>query len=77
MGRRVGQDKVILLLSDAPSGEIIQPTPWWKPAVIDSQIPLRDDLTFFVTHGDITGRVCTFIFMLLLLALGVRFLTRR
>lgn len=58
-----------------PDGQIIQPTPWWRPAVIDSQIPLRDDLTFFVTHGDITGRVCTFLFMLLLLALSVRFIT--
>ena len=61
----------------APSGEIIQPTPWWEPAVIESCIPLRDDITFYVSHGDITGRVCTFIFMLLLLALGVRFLTGR
>ncbi len=61
----------------SPSGEIIQPTPWWEPAVIESQIPLRDDITFFVSHGDITGRVCTFLFCLLLLALIVRFTTRR
>ncbi len=61
----------------APSGEILQPTPWWEPAVIKGQIPLRDDVTFFVSHGDITGRVCTFIFCLLLLALLVRFITRR
>ncbi len=61
----------------APSGEILQPTPWWEPAVIKSQIPLRDDITFFVEHGDITGRVCSFIFMLLLLALLVRFASRR
>ena len=60
----------------SPSGEILQPTPWWEPAVIRSQIPLRDDMTFFVRHGDITGRVCSFIFMLLLLALGVRFMTK-
>ena len=61
----------------SPAGEIMQPTPWWEPAVIKGQIPLRDDITFFVSHGDITGRVCSFIFMLLLLALGVRFWTRR
>lgn len=61
----------------APSGEILQPTPWWEPAVIESNIPLRDDITFYVSHGDITGRVCTFIFLLLLLALGVRFATKR
>lgn len=59
----------------SPSGEIIQPTPWWEPAVIHSQIPLREDITFFVSHGDIVGRICSFVFVLLLLALGVRFVT--
>ena len=61
----------------SPSGEIIQPTPWWEPAVIKSSIPLRSDITSFVRYGDITGRVCTFIFLLLLLALGVRFVTKK
>ena len=61
----------------SPAGEIIQPTPWWEQAVIKGQIPLRDDITFFVSHGDITGRVCSFIHWLLLLALIVRFITRR
>ena len=61
----------------SPSGEILQPTPWWEPAVIESRIPLRDDITFFVSHGDITGRLSTFLFILLLLALGVRFATKR
>lgn len=60
----------------SPAGEILQPTPWWEPAVICGEIPLRDDITFYVSHGDITGRICTFIFVLLLLALGVRFLKR-
>ena len=27
----------------SPSGEIMQPTPWWEQAVIKGQIPLRDD----------------------------------
>ena len=61
----------------SPSGEITQPTPWWEPAVIEGSVPLRDDITFFVSHGDITGRVCSFVFILLLLALGVRFVTRK
>ena len=61
----------------SPSGEILQPTPWWEPAAIEGSIPLRDDVTFFVSHGDITGRICSFIFILLLLALAVRFVTRR
>ena len=61
----------------SPSGKILKPTPWWEQASIKSYIPLRDDLTFFVTHGDITGRICSFVFLLLLAALAVRFITRR
>ena len=61
----------------SPSGKILQPTPWWEQAVIEGQIPLRDGQTFYVSHGDITGRVCTFLFLLLLLALIVRLRTNR
>ena len=61
----------------SPSGEVLQPTPWWEQAVISGQLPLRDDITFFVSHGDIVGRVCSFMFMLLLTALAVRFIIRR
>ncbi len=60
----------------SPSGKVLQPTPWWEPAVIEGSIPLRDDMTFFVTHGDITGRICTFLFLLLILALAVRFMKK-
>ena len=34
-------------------------------------------VTFFAEHGDIVGRVCTFAFLLLLLAALVRFLIRK
>ena len=60
----------------SPSGKILKPTPWWEQASIRSYIPLWDDLTVFVTHGDVTGRICSFIFMLLLMALAVRFITK-
>ena len=60
-----------------PSGEITQPTPWWEQAVICGELPLRDDITFYVAYGDIVGRVCTFVFLMLLLALGVRFAARK
>lgn len=58
----------------SPSGKILETTPWWEPAVLRGRIPLRNDVTFFVSHGDITGRVCSFLFVLLLLALIVRLL---
>lgn len=53
-------------------GRIVEQGPWWKPVTLHFQLPLSDDLTFFVTHGDITGRLCTFTFLLLLAALFVR-----
>ena len=59
----------------SPSGKVLDPSPWWEQAVVTGALPLRDDITFFVSHGDIAGRVCTFIFLLLLLALAVRFFT--
>jgi apolipoprotein N-acyltransferase len=61
----------------SPYGEIMQPTPWWEQAVISGHLPLRNDTTFYVSHGDIAGRVCTFIFVLLLLALAVKFATKK
>ena len=60
----------------SPSGKIVEETKWWEPAVIKSEIPLRDDITFFVSHGDITGRLCNFLFWLIAAALAVRILTR-
>ena len=57
----------------SPSGEILEETSWWKKEILKGAIPLRNDITFFVSHGDITGRVCTFLFLMLLLALVIRF----
>ena len=57
----------------SPSGEIVTETTWWTPAILEGRIPLRKDISFFVTYGDIIGRVCTFLFLMLLLALVVRF----
>ena len=59
----------------SPAGEILHPTPWWEQAVISSSIPLRDDITFFVSHGDIVGRICSFVFFLLLAAGAVGMIT--
>lgn len=53
-------------------GEILETSPWWKQAVMHGSINLNDDMTFFVRNGDITGRVCTFVFWLLTAALAVR-----
>lgn len=56
-------------------GRIVKQGPWWESATLHFQLPLSDEVTFFVSHGDITGRVCTFIFLLLLAAALVKALT--
>ncbi|MBR1433591.1 MAG: apolipoprotein N-acyltransferase [Bacteroidales bacterium] len=53
-------------------GQILESSPWWETAVIRSEINLTDGETFFVRNGDIAGRICSFMFLLLLLAMVVR-----
>ena len=55
-------------------GDIVSRTQWWEEAVLMGQVNLNDKMTFFVREGDIVGRVSTFVFFMLLLAMGVRFL---
>ena len=50
-------------------GEIHDASPWWQKAVLHGNVNRNDEITFFVAHGDITGRVCTFVAGLLALAL--------
>ena len=55
-------------------GEIVGRTSWWEPAVIRGTLNRNDKVTFFVEHGDIIGRLSSFVFLLLLAALFVRLL---
>ena len=56
-------------------GEILESTPWWESAVLRSKINLNDSVTFFVKNGDLPGRVCTLVFILLLVGMVVRLLS--
>lgn len=56
-------------------GDIVEQTEWWRRETISGRICLNDKLTFFAKYGDATGRICTFAFLLLLLALFVRLIT--
>ena len=55
-------------------GNIIDQTQWWEPAVLEGSINRNDKLTFFVRHGDVTGRICTFVALLLAAYLVIAFL---
>ena len=58
-------------------GRILERGPWWEATTLEGSVNFNSRVTFFAEHGDITGRVCTFAFLLLLLAMLVRFLIRK
>ena len=58
-------------------GEISQPTPWWESAVITGTLNLNDSTTFYVENGDMVGRICCLVTLLMLLLLVVREIRRR
>ena len=47
-------------------GRILAETPWWQPATLSGVARLSSEQTFFVRNGDIVGRVCVLLFILLL-----------
>ena len=53
-------------------GRIRSQTAWWEPAVLCGTVELSSRETFFVRVGDIVGRTCVFLFILLLAAALIR-----
>ena len=53
-------------------GRILSRTTWWEPAILRGTVNLSSRETFFVRAGDIVGRVCVFLFVLLFAAALVR-----
>ena len=58
-------------------GELVQQSDWWQREVLTGKVNLSETVTPFVRYGDICGRVCTFVFLLLTLLILARFLQRR
>lgn len=48
-------------------GEILQPTQWWQPAVINASLEPNSQPTFFVRTGDILSRAAAVIAILMVL----------
>ena len=53
-------------------GRILSRTTWWEPAILRGTVNLSSRETFFVRAGDIVGRVCVLLFVLLLAAALIR-----
>ena len=53
-------------------GDIVEQGPWWEECTLSGTINLNSSETFFVSHGDMVGRICTLCFLLMLALLLVR-----
>ncbi|MBR4775430.1 MAG: apolipoprotein N-acyltransferase [Bacteroidales bacterium] len=60
-----------------PCGRIVKRSPWWEEAVLQGQVQLLEGESFFVRHGDITGRAAVLLFLLLGAAALVRSFTSK
>lgn len=58
-------------------GDIVSQSTWWQAETMTGRVYLNDEITWFAAHGDAVGRICTFAFLLLLLAWGVRVVIKR
>ena len=53
-------------------GRILSRTAWWEPAVLRGVVNLSSRETFFVRAGDLVGRICVFLTVLLFAAALIR-----
>ena len=53
-------------------GEVLDQTEWWTRGTLSGVVHLSGEQTAFVRHGDVVGRVCTLLFLLLSAILLVR-----
>jgi len=56
-------------------GDILSESTWWQKQVLKGTINLNTKETVFVREGDVIGKLCTFLFLLLTLAIIVRIFT--
>ena len=53
-------------------GEFVSQTNWWQRETLRGSVNLNSEETFFVRNGDIAGRVCTLVFLLMVMLLVAR-----
>ena len=58
-------------------GDVVSQSGWWVPDVLESKVNLSSEKTFFATYGDIVGRACTFVCLMLLALLIVKTITKK
>ena len=58
-------------------GDVVEQSGWWVPYLLSGKVNLTEHQTFFARYGDIVGRLCTFVFVLMALALLVRLFIKK
>lgn len=58
-------------------GEILQQGPWWEETTLRGTVNLNSEESFFARNGDIVGRVCSLIFLLLLALLAAKLFSHK
>ena len=58
-------------------GDLVSNTAWWERCTLNGETNLSTYITPFVKYGDVAGRLCTFLFLLLVFAMGVNLITRK
>lgn len=58
-------------------GDVLQQSGWWVPDALRGTVNLTTYKTYFAQHGDIIGRLCTFVCALLLLVLITRLFIKK
>ena len=48
-------------------GDLLQKTSWWEEAYLCGNLNINHDLTFYVRYGDMTGRICVYLLVLILI----------
>lgn len=48
-----------------PEGRIVSRTAWWEPELLEGDVALSRDFSFFVRYGDMVGRMAVLLFLFL------------
>lgn len=58
-------------------GDVLQQSGWWQPDTLRGSVNLTDNETFFARYGDIVGRICTLMFVMLALTLIIKAISKK
>lgn len=58
-------------------GDVVEKSPWWVETTLEGSVALNSKQTFFVRYGDVVGRICELICLLICGLAIVRLITKK